>query len=292
MLDEIWKYWPVGQKQTQAEGSAVELLRMHRHRVGPVGERELSQEIVLINQGKRFAAWIKELVDKTYCIRKLDAIGAHKRYRLDIYQGFQEPERPLKRDHIRGFVGRYDPRIFQLYKSHTQSAGEVANPEELRADKTATVWSGWTVKGAIAGIVIAVIAVSYVLGNVDTILGADEAAASPSPKPAEEMARPPQGRESAAGDAMPVQAGAAVAQDVRRISQWRLVGSMQYLSGPNRGRWSILLARGRDRRYLRDVPCDYRLGELWCEVDGEEVSGHTGTRANVWSVVDPGGPTG
>jgi len=276
VLDEIWKYFPSGQKQKGADQGAVELLRMHRHRVGDVAGRQLSQEIVLINQGKQFAAWIKELVDKTYVLRKLDAIGADRRFRLDIYQGYQDTDRPFKRDHIRGYVGTYKPEVYSLYRSHTQANVDVVDPEELKADKKATVWSGSGMKVAIAGPFVAAFAIWYALSHIGEFLGAETQAASPKPAEETRLAAPT----------------APAASDLARISEWRLVGSMQYLEGAHVGRWSILLARGRDRRYLHDIPCETRHGELYCTVDGLEVSGHTGTRADVWSVVDPGAPTG
>lgn len=309
VLDEIWKFWPVGGKQKEADPAAVELLRMHRHRVGKCQQpgaaqgADLSQEIVLINQGKRFASWIKELIDKTYIVRKLDAVGAEKQYRLDVYQGFQETDRPYRRDHIRGFVGTYDPRVYKLYRSHTQSQASVVDPQELRADRKATVWSGWTVRLALVGPLVAGVAIWYAFTHVNTFLGVDDKSAAPpvvqaSSKPVPPpVFTPPVPAPSAIPVAppsapAPSAAPVPVVSDLVRVSQWRLSGSLQYQTGPKAGTWAVILTRGRDRRYLQGVECEHRQGEVICQVDGAEVSGYSGTVVDTWSAVDPGKPTG
>ncbi|MBK1718524.1 zonular occludens toxin domain-containing protein [Thiocystis violacea] len=313
VLDEANSCFPSGQRADRANPHAFEWLKMHRHRIGMVGERQLSQEVVLISQGSSdLAKWVRTKIDKTYVIRKLDAVGAEKRFRCDIYQGCQDTDRPAVRSHIRGYTGTYEDKYTGLYHSHTQGQSfDGVNVEELRADKTATIWNRPMVKAALLGPFVAIAASWYAVTHVNDFLGVDKAepepvkvsavaepaepqadtptapviAKTPAPAPAQSPASVP------APASMP--APVPVPPQSTNEGDWRLVAHLEYLTGPNAGKHAVTLSKGRDRRSLRDVICETRYGnETWCYVDDRWVSSFTGNRPDLWEVVNPPAPDG
>ncbi|MDO3651318.1 zonular occludens toxin domain-containing protein, partial [Nocardia mangyaensis] len=82
VLDEAWRLWPSGLKANNANPDHLEFIAEHRHLVGESGR---STEIVLATQDlTQIAVFARNLVDKTYRMTKLDAVGQSKRFRIDI----------------------------------------------------------------------------------------------------------------------------------------------------------------------------------------------------------------
>lgn len=157
ILDELWRRWPSGMKTNAVNFKDKEFLAEHGHNVDEFGN---TTRVVLVSQDlSQIAAFARELVSVTYRSTKLDAVGADKRFRVDIYQGAVTGQRPPKSQLTRSVFDKYEDEYYRYYKSSTKSlTGEVGN--ESRADKRSNVWrSPWL----IASFVVPVIAIPFLL---------------------------------------------------------------------------------------------------------------------------------
>lgn len=137
VLDELWRRWPAGLKANQAQLSDKSLLAEHRHRVDDKGR---SMRIVLVTQDlSQVAAWVRILVEQTYKMTKLTAIGSTKKFRVDIYMGAPTGNSIPKSKLIRQTFGQYKKEIYRYYSSATQSATGTVG-DESKADKRGTIW--------------------------------------------------------------------------------------------------------------------------------------------------------
>ncbi|MPT21157.1 MAG: hypothetical protein E2579_26040 [Pseudomonas sp.] len=148
VLDELWRRWPAGLKANQAQLADKSLLAEHRHRVDEKGR---SMRIVLVTQHlSQLAAWVRILVEQTYKITKLTAIGSTKKFRVDIYMGAPTGNSIPKSKLIRQTYGQYKKEIYRYYSSATQSAtGSVG--DESKADKRGTIWRSPVIIFSIVG---------------------------------------------------------------------------------------------------------------------------------------------
>lgn len=137
VLDELWRRWPAGLKANNALLADKSLLAEHRHRVDDKGR---SMRIVLVTQDlSQVASWVRILVEQTYKMTKLTAIGSTKKFRVDIYLGAPTGQNIPKSRLIRQTFGQYRKEIYRYYSSATQSAtGNVG--DESKADKRGTIW--------------------------------------------------------------------------------------------------------------------------------------------------------
>lgn len=137
VLDELWRRWPAGLKANNALLADKSLLAEHRHRVDDKGR---SMRIVLVTQDlSQVASWVRILVEQTYKMTKLTAIGSTKKFRVDIYLGAPTGQNIPKSRLIRQTFGQYRKEIYRYYSSATQSAtGSVG--DESKADKRGTIW--------------------------------------------------------------------------------------------------------------------------------------------------------
>lgn len=163
ILDELWRRWPSGMKTNMVNFKDKEFLAEHGHNVDEFGN---TTRVVLVSQDlSQIAAFARELVSVTYRSTKLDAVGADKRFRVDIYQGAVTGQKPPKSQFVRSVFDKYEEQYYVYYKSSTKSlTGEVGN--ESRADKRSNVWrSPWL----IASFVVPVIAVPFLLWYIYTL---------------------------------------------------------------------------------------------------------------------------
>lgn len=137
VLDELWRRWPAGLKSNNALLADKALLAEHRHRVDDKGR---SMRIVLVTQDlAQVASWVRLLVEQTYRMTKLTAIGSRKKFRVDVFQGAATGQTPPRSRLIRQLYGQYKPSVYRYYSSATQSAtGQVG--DESTADKRANIW--------------------------------------------------------------------------------------------------------------------------------------------------------
>lgn len=143
VIDECWRLWPSGLKANNAQESHKSFLAEHRHMVGDDGR---STEIVLVTQDvAQLAAFVRQLIEKTFRTKKLDAVGQSKRFRLDIFEGAVTGANPPLDKRVREIYGEYSPDVYKFYKSHTKSETGAAGNEE-KADGRANILKGGTMK--------------------------------------------------------------------------------------------------------------------------------------------------
>lgn len=139
-LDEIWRFWD-GFSTKDADGKkrpdrVMNFFRMHRHMTHPV--TGVSCEVALITQDVMdIGRQVRAVIEETYYMEKLTAIGSIKRYRVDIHQGGKRSRKPLKQ-----LQRSYDPKYFPLYSSHSQKKEGDAEAVEENIDKRGNILSG------------------------------------------------------------------------------------------------------------------------------------------------------
>src|SRR5690606_409283 len=162
VLDELWRRWPAGLKANQASLADKALLAEHRHRVDEQGR---SMRIVLVTQDlSQVAAWVRILVEQTYKMTKLTAVGSTKKFRVDIYRGAPTGQNIPKSHLIRQMFGQYKPEVYRYYKSATQSAtGNVG--DESKADRRGNLLkSPFIIFSLVAPIILVPLLIWYVVG--------------------------------------------------------------------------------------------------------------------------------
>ena len=163
VIDEVWRLWPSGLKANNAKADHLEFIAEHRHLVGEAGN---STEIILATQDlSQIAAFARNLVDKTYRMTKLDAVGQNNRFRIDIYQGPATGPNPPKSSLLDQRYGSYKPDVYRYYKSQTKSDIETIG-DESRTDNRHNLLTGNWLKYSIAAIVLGVIFVLWAASSV------------------------------------------------------------------------------------------------------------------------------
>ena len=151
IIDECWRLWPSGMKAINVKEQDKTFLAEHRHIVGEDGK---STEIFLVTQClSQLAIFVRNLVETTFRTVKHLALGADNRYRIDVYMGpVTGPNPPIKR-RVKEIQGKFDPKIFELYQSHTKSeTGEAG--DETRTDQRLNIFKGYRFYSFVAVIVI------------------------------------------------------------------------------------------------------------------------------------------
>lgn len=134
-LDEIWRFWE-GFADKKMPDRVMNFFRMHRHFTH--AETGLACDVALITQDVMdISRRVRAVIEETYYMEKLTAIGSTKRYRIDIHQGGKTSRRPL-----RSIQRSYDPKYFGLYKSHSQAEEGSAGPREENIDQRGNILRG------------------------------------------------------------------------------------------------------------------------------------------------------
>lgn len=132
VIDEVWRLWPAGLTINKARMQDKEFLAEHRHLVDQKTGK--STNIALVTQDlAQMSNFVKVLVDKTFRSVKLDAVGAKKSFRVDIYQGEVSGTNPPDRKKINSMYYKYKKDIFNSYVSHTKS--DIAGDETSADDR-------------------------------------------------------------------------------------------------------------------------------------------------------------
>lgn len=127
-LDEIWRFWQ-GFAAKDSDGkkrpdAVTNFMRMHRHFTHP--ESGVACDLAIITQDVMdIARQTRAVVEETYRMEKLTAIGSAKRYRVDVCP------RGQTRRVLRQLQREYNPAYFPFYKSHSdRKEGDAAAKEE------------------------------------------------------------------------------------------------------------------------------------------------------------------
>lgn len=143
VLDELWRLWPAGIKANNVLEQHKSFLAEHRHMVGLDGR---ATEIYFVTQDlSQISAFARALIENTFLVSKLSALGMTKSYRVDVFLGAVTGCSPPVSKRQQEIFGKYKKEIFEVYKSHTKSeTGEAGNEE--RTDKRFNVLSGYKPK--------------------------------------------------------------------------------------------------------------------------------------------------
>jgi zona occludens toxin len=133
VLDEVWRFWNGFAASTP--DYVMNFFRMHRHFVHETSG--YTCEVVLITQdiydlGRK----VRSVIEETYQMEKLTAIGSVKHYRVDIYAGALKardtPFRSLQRT--------YNPDFFVFYQSHSQKKEDGVEAVEVNIDDRGNIF--------------------------------------------------------------------------------------------------------------------------------------------------------
>ena len=300
VIDECWRFWPSGLKADDIEENKREFFTMHRHRVAADGQ---STDIILVTQDLgQVARFVRDLVERTYRCLKHSALGSRKHYRCDVYAGSVTGQNPPKSQHVTSWQGRYDPKVFKLYQSHTLSrapAGE--GVKEIDADSRGTVWKRWEVIGLFISLPLWLLLVPLIIRQHTAAFESTEPAASTQhkpPKPVDLRTLKPHEvrREPARAERMPAASNPVPADDDSASSKptplskdWTLIGHIVRRDGSG-----LALLRGRigTRRLDLPGPSDFdSAGNLQCMVDGARVTNWSGDFTAALAVASTYSPT-
>src|SRR3990167_9378708 len=318
VLDEAWRRWPSGQKVSHCNKKDLRLLKEHGHRVDASGK---AMQIVLVTQvSSDLASWVRNLINHSFHMTKLDAVGADSRFSVKVYKGCPTGDRIPAKYLVRDAYGTYRPEIYQYYQSATQSESETLNVGDEKAiDKRGSVFGPAMVALVIfIGLAIGggAYLLSYYMGMSDRAKERQEAITGSSASSAGRLQAP---------ELAPVQQVMAQADSVAAVApsavptvplstgpllsqQWRVVGYVERgESGGSETAWQSLTwygyfpAVGSKEKWLDDLVVLQGLGvvrsvpasectkypnsrDYYCDVDGERVtpwSGQMGFSAEV-----------
>lgn len=262
VLDEAWRYWASGLKASNIPEAEKEFFAMHRHMVGMTPDGRTTDIAFVTQNLGQIASFIRDLVDQTFHYQKLGFVGASNRYRCDVYTGPVSGPKPPVSKRTNSFQGKYDPKVFKCYRSHTLSAAGTAGVEK-KVDDRGNILKSWKFRGA----VLAACVVPLVLyGAVHSF----HAIGKPKSKAGEAQSGEAVGVKPQA-PSPPKPAGPDYSKE------WRYAGMIQI---GRRVRWTVTSGNGArvlDRGCERDSS-----GEWTCKVDGQLVT--------AWSGVPPPDP--
>lgn len=160
-LDEVWRFWSgFGTKSddgTKRPDRVMNFFRMHRHFTHP--ETGVACDVALITQDVMdISRQVRAVIEETYRMEKLTAIGSTKRYRVDVFQGGKVSRSPLRQ-----LQRSYDPAYFPLYSSHSQKQEGAADAREENIDGRGNILRGALFKVIIPiGLLVALVCVWFV----------------------------------------------------------------------------------------------------------------------------------
>lgn len=142
IIDELWRLWPAGLKANNVAETHKAFLAEHGHLTGDNGQ---VTEVILVTQDlSQVANFVRTLVATTYRVVKLDAVGASKRYRVDIYEGAVTGQSPPASKKINQTFGKYKQEVYSAYVSQTK--GDGVHGDESRTDNRFNILKGFKLK--------------------------------------------------------------------------------------------------------------------------------------------------
>jgi zona occludens toxin len=128
VLDEIWRFWD-GFSSKNMPMQVMNFIRMQRHFVN--SESGFTCDVILITQDVMdISRRVRAVVEETYRMEKLTSLGLTKRYRVDIFTGYNLRKKPLRQ-----LQRKYDAKYFPLYTSHSQKKDDVSAVEDNVDDR-------------------------------------------------------------------------------------------------------------------------------------------------------------
>jgi zona occludens toxin len=137
VLDEVWRLWPAGEKGNKTPEAYKSLLAEHGHMVD---ERGNATSITLVVQDiANIGSFARRLIEQTFIHTKLTHVGLDKRFRIDIFHGPVAGATGPSNNRLREVMGKYEPEVYDLYKSHTMSEAAADGANERHTDRRGNV---------------------------------------------------------------------------------------------------------------------------------------------------------
>lgn len=140
VFDEIWRFWG-GFANADTEGnkrpsSVMNFCRMHRHMSHAT--TGVTCDMALISQDVNdFHRSIRGVIEETYRMTQLIAVGMSNRYRIDVFS----KTKIVKEAQI-SYQGSYNSKFFPLYKSHSLKKAGDADAKQVNIDKRGNILKG------------------------------------------------------------------------------------------------------------------------------------------------------
>lgn len=311
VIDEVWRYWPAGVKVSEVPRAELAFFKEHGHRVGEDG---LASEVVIIDQDPQTAlpAWIRSLVELTYIYTKHARLGSSKRYRCDVYSNCQGISKPTKSAKLRTLQGKYDPKVFACYVSHTKAVNVGEAGMEVVADGRAVIWKdprAWLVAAAVVALPFMLLKAASTFANLGQSVDPKshhEATSAPVPatspesggvgrSPAQNQPQtpvevPPPDQRIVAAD-LPTSLSENAVKDLPELPpssvRWRVQGGVVNEAS---GRAVVILVSSTGRRLLNQDACELDDAMQWrCQVeDGTATPWSGGVSQYATAAVPPG----
>lgn len=253
-LDEIWRFWG-GFSVKDADGGkrpgeVMNFYRMHRHFTHP--STGVCCDVAIITQDVMdISRQVRAVIEETYSMEKLTAIGSTKRYRVDVCQGGQS------RKVLRSLQREYNPKYFGLYSSHSGRKEGDADAQEVNIDQRGNI-----LKGALFKIIlpVGVLVLGVAVYTVTSFF-------KPKDKPA---------AVAKAGETKPVELSHAK-PSVDLSNEWRVAGYFTNAAGV-----SVILKNAEQRTRVLHNPPNIKFTSAEVETflpGGEAVASWTGAKS-------------
>ncbi len=276
ILDEAYEFFGEDEEITP---EVMRFIRKHRHKTD--AEVGTSCDIVYITQDVMdLHIKVRRVLESLYHIYKHKELGMTSTYTVDQYRG----GRLLKRKLTLTTVKRYNPEIYECYKSYQVAEG-AAPGQEVVVDKRQNLLNNkWVWVKTVAALLMLIAGPLYLYKVGSKLLHPEEAVKSaesvPGGAPGGAIPTGSVVGGSAPGAAKP----AAGASQSPELDSWRIVGTFQ-----NRQQLVMVLrGDGGAYRYVHDVP-NLRLRselDVSAVLDGKGVTMYSGSRSG-----SPGVPT-
>lgn len=265
VIDEAWKLWAADQKIPKEH---VAFFRMHRHFVD-VATGVACDVVMMVQSIGDLHRMLKPVVELSFRMVKLKAVGAPTKYRVEMYEGWKQNKTTRTGTFIRG----YKKEIFPLYRSYAGGAGTesvVDKRQNILANRVLWLYA----VGVVLALIVGIWAVSRFFHKGAIKHQSQEVAAAAAG--ASGAAAPVAGSAAAA---LPSPAPAKPPSDFS--DTWRVAG--RYSAD---GREFVVLVDGGGRMRV-DSPGSYSgLGAAIAgRVDGERVAMWTGAQKASASVL-------
>ncbi len=147
VIDEAWKLWASDCKISKEHQA---FFRMHRHFVNQ--QTGVACDVVVMVQAiGDLHRMLKPVVELSFRMVKLKAVGAPTKYRVEMYEGWKQN----KTTRTGTFIRSYRKDIFPLYKSYAGGAGKEATVDKrqnILANKVLWFYASGVVLSVVVGI--------------------------------------------------------------------------------------------------------------------------------------------
>lgn len=144
VIDECWALVPKGDK---LKDRMMMFFRMHRQYVSAKG---VSCDVVMISQDiGDFNNLVRVVIEGHFKMTKLTALGATKRYRVDVYQGWEKRQ---EKDRQQFYLRTYNADFFEFYSSYAGKGGD-ERVTDKRSSLFHSVYFRFVIPAAVVGFI-------------------------------------------------------------------------------------------------------------------------------------------